>query len=61
MVYLKEIYKFLCVQAGEGLQNFQRVQLLIPILTLNCHFPGGVGGTRSGPPFPSLDPCMILL
>ena len=52
MVYLKEIYKFSCVQAGEGLQNFQRVQLLIPILTLNCHFPGGVGGTRSGPPFP---------
>ena len=45
MVYFKEIYKFVCFQAGRGVvQNFQRVQLLIPMATYKtCDFPGRRG------------------
>ena len=58
MVYFKEIYKCVCFQAGRGVQNFQRVRLLIPMATYKtCDFPG-----RRGPdPCPSLDPRMVLI
>ena len=32
MVCFKEMYKCVCFHAGEGVQNFQRVQLLIPMV-----------------------------
>ena len=40
-----------------GVQNFQRVQLLIPMATYKtCYSPVGEGPD----PCPSLDPCMLL-